>query len=100
MSEDKPFKAFDHGTGQIDLRHHEVKMLELRPLEIHHKSNGTITGGPVFGIVMGIPKSDISPEERIIPEVKNAPMIYGQISLEMLNEGLEELGYKIIKIEK
>lgn len=99
MSDNKPFKAFDHGTGQIDLRHHEVKMLELRPLEIHHKSNGTITNGPIFGIVMGIPKSDISPEDRAIPEVKNAPMIYGQLSLEMWNEALEELGYQIIKKE-
>lgn len=92
MSEEKLFKAFDWGTGQIDLTHHEVKMLELKPLEIHHKSNGTINSGPVFGIVMGIPK-DIGNA----PEVKNAPMIYGQISLEMLNEGLAEIGYEIIK---
>jgi len=87
MSEEKPFKAFDHGVGQVDLTHIESKLMELRPMEIHHKENGTLTGGPTFTLVLGVPN---------MPQI---PKVFGQISVEMLNDALKDIGYEIIKKE-
>lgn len=78
---EKAFKAFDHGTGRIDLTKHEgLKM--MRPVEIHHKQDGSVKDEPSFAIVMTSPFS--------------SPVV-GEISLEMLNDGLNEIGYEIIR---
>lgn len=81
MSDNKAFKAFDWGTGEIDLRHHRG-IIPLRPIEIHHKADGTLTGEPSFCIVM----TDLI-----------SGTAFGEISLAMLNEGLADLGYEIVK---
>jgi len=79
--EKKPFTAFNHGTNQIDVKHlGKIKM--MLPTEIHYKEDGSITNGPSFAIVLTSPVD--------IPVV-------GQISLKMLNDGLNELGYEIVK---
>lgn len=70
----KDFKVIDHGTKQVDLRMYK-NALQLVPTELHYK--------PSLVIVLTHPY---------------APVVYGQISLEMFNEGLEEIGYEIKKI--
>jgi len=80
----KEFQAFDHGTGKIDLSQHQ-HLIQMKPVEIHHKEDGTKDDKPSFAIVMTSPVMD--------------PVV-GQISLEMLNEGLEDIGYKIEKQSK
>ena len=89
----KDFKCFfDHGTGPIDLNKwgNVGKISEMRPVELHHKSNGSIREKPSFAIVLvdSLHDSDITDN-----------MVYGQISLEMLNDGLKEIGYKLVKEE-
>ena len=79
----KDFVGFNHGTGTIKVEGNHV---EARPTEIHLKEDGTITNGPSLCMVMDF---DILPY-RII----------GQISVEMFNEGLKDLGYKISKIDE
>ena len=82
----KPFVGIDHGTGRIDLTHLKNNLSVLRPVEIHHKSDGSIKNGLSFCIVMmewpvlGMPRH-----------------VSGEISLEMLNNGLNDIGYTIIK---
>lgn len=77
-------KAVNHGTGQVDLRHLEdtgLVPMEMRPSELHLKEDGTKTNGPSFTLVL-----------------ERGPMrVYGQVSLDMLNEALGELGYTIIQ---
>lgn len=80
----KAFKGINHGKEQMDLRH-LGKALELRPIEIHHKENGSTKGEPSFVIVMI--------GTKYIPGT-----VYGQITLDMFNEGLADIGYKIEKI--
>lgn len=77
----KDFKAFNHGTGKIIIKHKE--MIELKPVEIHLKENGSIKDEPSFAFVL------------TRPDLETA--VFGQISLEMLNESLNELGYKIVE---
>lgn len=55
---------------------------EMRPVEIILKEDGSLKDEPVFVIVMTHPVRD---------------PVAGQISLEMLNEGLADIGYKLIK---
>lgn len=80
----KAFKGINHGKDQIDLRHLE-KALELRLIEIHHKENGSTKDEPSFVIVMT--------GTKYIPGT-----VYGQITLDMFNKGLADIGYKIEKI--
>ena len=77
----KAFIAVNHGTGPIDLRHLGAAD-EMRPTEIHLKEDGAIGDKPSFTIVM--------------TALGRTPK-FGQLSLEMLNEALNELGYEIIK---
>ena len=77
----KAFKAFNHGTGPVDLRHLGAAD-EMRPTEIHLKEDGALDDKPSFTIVM--------------TALGRTPK-FGQISLRMLNEGLNELGYEIVK---
>ena len=83
----KEFKGINHGKKQIDLRHLGNDALQLRPVEIHLKENGSDTDGPSFVIVMV--GSEYIPAK-----------VYGQITLDMFNEGLLDIGYKITKLRK
>lgn len=76
----KDFNAFTHGTGDIELTH---KVHFMRPMEIHLKENGTKTNSPSFAIIMC--------------DFINTPVL-GEISLEMLNDGLADIGYKMVKL--
>lgn len=81
----KAFQGFNHGTGVIDLtKHKEIE--EFRPVEIHLKENGSLKNEPSFAIVM---TSQFSMNQ-----------VVGQISLEMLNDGLSDIGYEVIKKKK
>lgn len=84
----KDFEVFNWGKGQIDLSSKKYKTLvEFRPTELHMKENGSITNEPAFLFIL-----------EAITEAKF--VVIGQISLEMLNGGLNELGYEIKKLEK
>lgn len=82
---DKPFKGISHGTGPINLTHLSDTD-QFRPVEIHLKENGSLKDEPSFAIILTSPYS------------KKA--IVGQISLEMLNDGLADIGYTIFKMDK
>jgi hypothetical protein len=71
------------GTNQIALTNIRG---EYKPVEIHLKEDGTKDNTPSFAIVMEKPKP-LGITDRI----------FGQVSLKMLNEALNELGYEIIK---
>lgn len=81
---EKAFKSYDHRKGKIDLTHHK-SIITMRPTEIHHKEDGSKTDEPSFCIVMTSPFS---------------PTVAGEISLEMLNDGLSDIGYEIVRKEK
>lgn len=76
----KPFQGFDWGKGLIKINHPTI---EMRPIEIHHKADGSLKDQPIFSIVMTNEVIDKS--------------VRGTISLEMLNEGLKDIGYEIVK---
>lgn len=82
MDNDKPFKAFNVGTGPINLTRWE-NIDQFRPVEIHLKENGSLKDEPSFAIILTSPYSKKT--------------IVGQISLEMLNDGLNDIGYEITK---
>lgn len=81
MADKKPFIAVDHGNNKIDLSHLQGRAFEFRPVEIHHKADDSVKDQPSFTIVMKHGYSNV----------------YGQISLEMLNEALQDIGYRVIK---
>jgi hypothetical protein len=79
-------KGFNHGTGPIDLKLDEetrYPAFEFRPIEIHLKEDGALGNKPSMCMLMcnlgGV-------------------YVYGQLSVEMWNKGLAEIGYKIEKI--
>lgn len=76
------FKGFNHGKNKIDLSkfnlHHVVAMM---PTEIHLKENGSFDGKESFTIVFEKPFQ----------------VVVGEITLQMLNQGLSDIGYEIIK---
>lgn len=81
---DKPFKGFNWGKGTVNFMPVAGESWkEFKPTQIHLKEDGTIDDKPSLVIVM---------------EGRSKHMAYGQISLEMLNEGLADIGYKITKI--
>lgn len=47
----KDFKGIDWGKGRIDLSNH-ISILEMKPIEIHHKADGQLGDNPSFVIVM------------------------------------------------
>ena len=79
---DNPFSGTNHGDEKVDLRH-LGDTIELRPVEIH-VNNGALNGKPSFAIVM-------------VGTTHQPHCVHGQITLEMFNEGLKEIGYKIVK---
>lgn len=82
---EKDFKVVDSGDGPIDLRHHK-KLVELRPTEFHHKSNGDVNNNPSFCMIL----EDTSKGGLEV-------VISGQISLETLAHAMDELGYSLTK---
>lgn len=78
----KDFQGFNHGKGPIDLRH-IGHAYQLMPVEIHLKEDGDLNDQPSLAIVLKNPDVDVT--------------IIGQISVAMLNEGLADIGYKLVK---
>lgn len=91
-NQEKPIKTFNVGKGQIDLRHLKpafgycLPPVEVRPIEIHLKEDGTLDDGPSLCIV----NSDMQ---------KTPTFFFSQVSIEMLNNALKEIGYSINKID-
>ena len=84
----KKFEAFDINKGQIDFRKYQEKgymIQEMMPVEIYHKADGAIGDKSSFYIVMN---SDFYKS-----------IVYGQISLEMLNQKLNRIGYEMIRVD-
>jgi hypothetical protein len=84
MDTKKSFIVIDHKTEKIDLTHLQ-SVIPMLPIEIHHKENGDIDNNPSFAVVMSSP---------------NFPILFnvvGEISLKMLNEALNQIGYEIKK---
>lgn len=79
----KPFKAYNHGKGRIDLRD-LGKINLMRPTEIHLKEDGDVEDNPSFAIVM--------------EDLVSLPVV-GELSLKMLNEALQEIGYELKPIK-
>jgi hypothetical protein len=83
----KSIKAVNHGLGKIDLKEIQKTSLlvELVPVELHHKEDGDLDDKPSFCIVL-----------------KSQPGMhfYGQISLRMLDEAMNQLGYSITNHNK
>jgi hypothetical protein len=77
----KDIKTKNWGKEQIDLRHLGF-VSEVRPIEIYLKEDGSKTNGPSICIVnMGA----------------GSKHTFSQITIEMFNEALGELGYEIRK---
>jgi hypothetical protein len=79
----KDFIGINWGTKDIDFRNKPTSM-EMMPIEVHLKEDGTKDNGPSLCIVMSLKALDLQ--------------TYGQISVEMFNEGLKDIGYKLVKI--
>lgn len=80
------FTGIDCGKGKVDFRQAPVPHYEMRPVEIYHKIDGSIDYAPTFTIVMFNPIQNFS--------------VFGQVTLNMLNEGLEQIGYRLVKVTK
>jgi hypothetical protein len=78
----KEFQGFNHGKKQVDLSHLKV-MAQLRPTEVHLKEDGSIEDKPSLCFVM-VDGSNFA--------------MFGQISVDMFNEGLADIGYKLVKL--
>lgn len=77
-------KGYNWGTGVIELELGDFAM-EFRPVEIHIKEDGSLDNKPSMCVVM------------VRSGVRDL-YSYGQLSLEMWNKALGEIGYKIEKI--
>ena len=82
MSIARPFIGINHGKGQIDLNHLD-NTDEFLPIEIHMREDGT---------------TDNKPSVAIVLKDGGGRHVYGQLSLKMWNEGLKDIGYKIVKL--
>jgi hypothetical protein len=67
--------------GQADLTYLGKNVIQLRPEELHLLENGAKDESESFIIIMQRP----------------GIAAFGQVSLKMLNEALDELGFRIIK---
>lgn len=86
MADNKEFKGFNHGTGSVALGLANATGLntdQKRPVQIHLKEDGAIGDKPSFCLVL----------------TNGREVTIGQISLEMFNEGLADIGYKLVKDE-
>lgn len=82
----KEFSGFNHGMGKIVLKFGEQTGLTVdqkRPVQVHLKEDGAIGDKPSVAIVM----------------TNGKQVTVGEISLEMWNEGLKDIGYQIVKTD-
>jgi hypothetical protein len=79
--EDKAFYGTNVGNGFIDLREYP-SAYQLRPTRVYLKEDGAINNQPSFAFLMEHP-TDYQPK------------VLGQLSLAMLNDGLNDIGYTI-----
>lgn len=82
---ERPFIGINVGNNPIDMRKHPT-MYELRPGEIYLKTDGAKNDEPSFAIAMFDPNKVAAP-------------VIGQLSLEMFNDGLADVGYQIVKTD-
>jgi hypothetical protein len=80
----KDFIGINVGTNQFDMSRFP-HIHQFLPTEIQLKEDGSKTDGPSFCIVMQQAKDS------------TVCAVLGQISLEMLNDGLADIGYEIVK---
>lgn len=76
----KPFNGYNHGVGPIPIMQGAA---ELRPVQVHLKEDGAIGDKPSLAIVM-IGNDGVS-------------VAFGQISVEMMNKGLADIDYTMVK---
>jgi DNA primase len=81
----KPFTGHNHGRDKILLELDPATTLAARPIEVHIKQNGALDEGPSLAIVMKIPGD-------------KGFHVYGEISIDMFNKGLADIGYQITPI--
>lgn len=86
------FIGINHGTREkIEIELSKIiPFKEARPIQIHLKEDSTIAGGPVLAMVMIEPASRLS-----MPPTGTV----GQVSVKMFKEGLNQIGYDIVKLE-
>lgn len=87
------------GTGRIQLDKGNF-LLEFRPVEVHLKEDGSLDNEPSLCIVMVRPPDvgAFNIPEKIDAENASNLFVYGQLSLEMWNKALGEIGYEIKKL--
>jgi hypothetical protein len=84
------FVGIDHGDKKIDLL--EISKgkipIEMRPVQLHHKSNGA--------------KSDSGdkPSFTIVMAPAGGTLVYGQVSLAMMEKAFDQVGYTLVRKEK
>lgn len=76
-------KVFNHEDKEIDLRHIQGLLMELRPIELHYNTNGDIEDNPAFCIVSELPGPFVTPK------------VYIRFSLNTIQKALAELGYTL-----
>lgn len=81
MINPKPFNGYNHKKEKVDLLHIRPLLL-MRPTEVHLKEDGSVKDEPSLTIVMK----------------RRDQSVAGEISLEMLNDGLADIGYTITKL--
>lgn len=69
-------------TGQIKMENNRT--YQLRPVKLYLKENGSIDDKPLFAILMADPYNHAAP-------------VIGQVSLDMWNKAMNEVGYEIVK---
>jgi len=83
MSLSDILQTFNHGKGLIKInRNPGAGVTEGRPIELHLKEDGAADESPSFAIII---------------EDSNGNKVLGQISLKMLSEALDKLGYTLTK---
>lgn len=82
----KDIKTFHHGDNPIAIDSEGAPVIQFRPVELHVNNNGSTTNEPIFAII------------GIKPPVTGKALM--QVSLRMLNEAMQELGYEIIPKRK
>jgi hypothetical protein len=83
--EQPPIEVFNWGMEPIKLELDSIGY-EFKPVQVHMKLDGSMENKPSFCIVMHHPGAD--------------KYVYGQISMKMANDVLNQLGYQIVKYDK
>lgn len=79
----KDFEGFNWGKEKIIIKPPKnFTPLEVRPVQIHLKEDGSLNDEPSFVIVS---------------DHVSGLWTYGQISFKMFNEGLNDIGYELRK---